>query len=91
MLRTWLRWALRKVGALGRDLAEELVDSAIDQVVDHAADALELGDSPLANEAEAVLSEVLDDEGRALLHKIARSVLDEDRALRRQATIPLRR
>lgn len=87
-LRLWIRWGLRKVGALGRDLAEDLVESAIDHVVDHASAALDFGDSPLADEAEDVLEQALEGPGRATLRAIAHSVLDEDRALRRQGTLP---
>ena len=90
-LRLWIRWALRRVQAVGRDVAEAVIDEAIDVLADRAVDRLDIGDSPLADDVEGILSETIDDGGRALLHRIARSVLEEDDALALQPMIPVAR
>lgn len=72
-----LRWVLDRFKRAGRKLGEQVIDEAIDALVDAAIPAVDLGDSPFADDAEDVLRSALDREGRAWMHGIARDVWDD--------------
>lgn len=72
-----LRWVMERLRRAGRRLVPELLDEAIDAAVDAAIPAIELGDSPFADDAEDVIRAAVDREGREWLRGVARDVWDD--------------
>lgn len=76
-LANLLRWALARLRRAGRKLGPQIIDEAIDLAVDAALPAVELGDSPFADDAEDFIQAALDRDGRRYLHEIANHVWDD--------------
>lgn len=76
-LANLLRWSLARLRKIGRKLNPQMIDDAIDLAVDAAVPAIDLGDSPFADDAEDFLQAALDRDGRRYLHEIANHVWDD--------------
>lgn len=72
-----LKWVMVRLRRAGRRLAPDLIEEAIDAAVDAALPAIELGDSPFADDAEDVIRAAVDREGREWLRGVARDVWDD--------------